>query len=153
VKLLRTEPNSLILGRQVGNTDAGDYVQKINKGSIMYRHNAESFKKMWDEVGQATGTKWKVHCDFKLLEWLTKEERDEIGAGMGMIRFSAFRQLIATIERSELRVTGADGSGCRGEDSSAGDADRCVRRIERHESNKVVIYLNWSFSSRAYTIR
>jgi hypothetical protein len=45
-KLLREKKDSLILGRQVGNADAGDYVQKMNKGGKMYRHNAESFKKM-----------------------------------------------------------------------------------------------------------
>ncbi|KAF4611358.1 hypothetical protein G7Y89_g15655 [Cudoniella acicularis] len=55
VKLLREKKDSLILGRQVGNTDAGEYVQMTNESGIMYRHNAESFKKMWDEVGEETG--------------------------------------------------------------------------------------------------
>jgi len=54
VKLLREKRDSLILGRQVGNTDAGEYVQTTNESGIMYRHNAESFKKMWDEVGEET---------------------------------------------------------------------------------------------------
>jgi SAM-dependent methyltransferase len=71
VKLLRVKKDSLVLGRQVGNVDAGDYVQKTNKGGNMYRHNAESFIKMWHEVGEATETKWRVDCKFKLLEWVS----------------------------------------------------------------------------------
>lgn len=92
VKLLREKKDSLILGRQVGNVDAGDYVQKINKGGKMYRHNAESFKKMWEEIGEATRTKWRVECEFTLLESLSEEERKMIGPGMGLIRFSVFRE-------------------------------------------------------------
>ena len=92
VRLLRDKKDSLILGRQVGNLDAGDYIQKTNKGGNMYRHNSEGFKKMWQEVGQATGTKWRVDCDFKLLEWVSEEERLELGPGMGMIRFSVFKE-------------------------------------------------------------
>jgi SAM-dependent methyltransferase len=92
VKLLREKKDSLILGRQVGNADAGDYVQKINKGGKMYRHNAESFKKMWEEIGEATGTKWRVDCEFTLFESLSEEERKKNAPGMGLIRFSVFRE-------------------------------------------------------------
>jgi hypothetical protein len=86
------EKDSLILGRQVGNTDAGEYVQATNESGIMYRHNAESFKKMWDEVGEKTGTKWRVDYDFVLFEGLSKEERDKVEPGIGMLRFSVFRE-------------------------------------------------------------
>jgi len=92
VKLLREKKDSLILGRQVGNTNAGEYVQTTNDSGIMYKHNAESFKKMWDEVGEATGTKWRVDYDFELFEPLDKEERDKVGPGVGMLRFSVFRE-------------------------------------------------------------
>ncbi|CZR65359.1 uncharacterized protein PAC_15259 [Phialocephala subalpina] len=92
VKLLREKKDSLILGRQVGNTDAGEYVQTTNESGIMYKHNAESFKKMWDEVGEETGTKWRVDYDFELFEWLSKEERDKAEPGIGMLRFSVFRE-------------------------------------------------------------
>jgi hypothetical protein len=94
VKLLREKKDSLILGRQVGNTNAGEYVQTTNESGIMYRHNPESFKKMWDEVGEETGTKWRVDYDFVLFEslQLSKEERDKIEPGVGMLRFSVFRE-------------------------------------------------------------
>lgn len=92
VKLLREKKDSLILGRQVGNTDPGEYVQTTNESGIAYRHNAESFKKMWDEVGEETGTKWRVDYDFELFEWPSKEERDKVEPGVGMLRFSVFRE-------------------------------------------------------------
>ena len=89
---MREKKDSLILGRQVGNTDAGEYFQATNESGIMYRHNAQSFKKMWDEVGEETGTKWRVDYDFVLFEWLSKEERDKVEPGIGMLRFSVFRE-------------------------------------------------------------
>ena len=94
VKLLREKKDSLILGRQVGNINAGEYVQTTNESGIMYRHNPESFKKMWDEVGEETGTKWRVDYDFVLFEslQLSKEERDKIEPDVGMLRFSVFRE-------------------------------------------------------------
>jgi hypothetical protein len=92
VKLLREKKDSLILGRQLGNIDAGEYVQTTNESGIMYRHNAESFKEMWDEVGEETGTKWRVDHDFELFELLSKEERDKVEPGIGMLRFSVFKE-------------------------------------------------------------
>jgi hypothetical protein len=92
VKLLREKKDSLILGRQVGNSDAGEYVQETNESGIMYKHNPESFKKMWDRVGEETGTKWRVDYDFVSFEWLSKEERDKAEPGIGMLRFSVFRE-------------------------------------------------------------
>jgi hypothetical protein len=85
VTLLREKKDSLILGRQVGNTNAGEYVQATNESGIMYRHNAKSFKKMWDEVGEETETKWRVDYDFQLFESLSEP-------GIGMLRFSVFRE-------------------------------------------------------------
>ena len=58
----------------------------------MYKHNPESFKKMWDRVGEETGTKWRVDYDFASFEWLSKEERDKAEPGIGMLRFSVFRE-------------------------------------------------------------
>lgn len=62
VAILRKKPGSMVLGRQMGNKNPGEFEHKAGKGS-MYRHNPESFKKWWDEVGEATGTKWNVFCE------------------------------------------------------------------------------------------
>jgi hypothetical protein len=89
VKILRPKKDSLILGRQVGNVDAGDWVQRTNKGNIMFRHNSESFKQMWVEVGDATGTKWRVESVLEMLVWKNEKDKAERGPplGMGIIRF------------------------------------------------------------------
>ena len=97
VKLLREKKDALILGRQVGNAEAGEYVQTTNESGIMYRHNADSFKKMWNEVGKETGTEWRVETEFVLfasLSSLSKEERNSYEPGIRMLKFSVFREYI-----------------------------------------------------------
>lgn len=60
VKLLRPKKDSLILGRQVGNINPGEKAGR--SGRSVFRHNEESFQKLWDEVGEATGTKWRAEA-------------------------------------------------------------------------------------------
>lgn len=54
VRFLKPGAKGMVLGRQVGTrqpaTDAGG----------RYVHNVESFQKLWDTIGEKTGTKWKV---------------------------------------------------------------------------------------------
>jgi hypothetical protein len=59
VKLLRPQPGSLVLGRQIGNKKAGNYPRRSNDG-FRFRHDESTMVKMWEEVGQATGVKFKV---------------------------------------------------------------------------------------------
>jgi len=47
------------VGRQVGNVNAREYERRSGRGS-RYRHNEESWGRLWKEVGEETGTKWKV---------------------------------------------------------------------------------------------
>ncbi|PVH81111.1 hypothetical protein DL98DRAFT_417427 [Cadophora sp. DSE1049] len=92
VGLVRGREGSLILGRQVGNVVAGEGVQSTNEGGSMFRHNEESFEGMWEKVGEETGTKWRVDCELKAFEWLSEEEREKMEPGLGMLRFSVFRE-------------------------------------------------------------
>jgi hypothetical protein len=93
VKLLKTKKDSLLLGRQVGNLEAGEKVHRTNKSQTMFRHNSESFQKMWDEVGEATGTKWKVETELLVPnDRQIDERRGEHGPNMRSLRFSVFRQ-------------------------------------------------------------
>lgn len=55
----KAKPGSIIIGRQVGAEKAGEY-RGLNEGSTSYRHNVESFERLWAEVGAKTGSKWKV---------------------------------------------------------------------------------------------
>jgi hypothetical protein len=58
VALLKQEKGVLILGQQIGATESHQMPKE--SGSKMYKHNADSFEKMWQEVGRRTGTEWKV---------------------------------------------------------------------------------------------
>jgi len=68
VKLLKPEAGSVILGRQVGHVDAGLRSHRTNPGEKMFRHNVESFDKMWKEISMKTGTEWKVEAELSK-EW------------------------------------------------------------------------------------
>lgn len=59
VRLLRPQPGSLLMGRQVGNLNPGEYKRRYGEGS-RYRHDATSWEKMWVQVGEETGSRWKV---------------------------------------------------------------------------------------------
>ncbi|TVY16206.1 Methyltransferase ausD [Lachnellula arida] len=58
VALMKPEKGVLILGQQLGSLVAGPI--DVRSGSKMYKHNVESFEKMWKEVGEKTGSEWKV---------------------------------------------------------------------------------------------
>jgi len=93
VKLLRDKKGSLLLGRQVGDVVASETVHNTNKNLNMFRHNSESFKKMWEEVGEATGTKWRVESEMMVPEGSYIKERGEAhGPSVRRIRFSVFRE-------------------------------------------------------------
>lgn len=85
-------PGSMIVGNQIGNPKA----QEITLKSIavpMWRHNPESFAKLWDQVGRETGTKWESRA------WLRSFEEMSFGAqdgawmedGVALIEFSVKR--------------------------------------------------------------
>lgn len=56
-KLVKT--GGVILGRQIGSVKPGD-LTAIQAGSSSYRHSVETFAALWRDVGEATGTQWKV---------------------------------------------------------------------------------------------
>jgi SAM-dependent methyltransferase len=65
VKLLRPVKDSVLLGRQVGGVIAEERSHRTNPWEKMYRHNKESFEKLWEEVGQNTGTSWRVEAELQ----------------------------------------------------------------------------------------
>ena len=63
-KLLRPVKDSLLVGRQVGNEVAGETPRRDGSGS-RWRHNAESWRNLWMEVGSQTGAKFEVNVSSK----------------------------------------------------------------------------------------
>lgn len=62
VRLMKNKPGVLVVGRQIGSTEAGLVSTGGKDGTISYRHNVESFKKYWTELGEKTGTEWRVEA-------------------------------------------------------------------------------------------
>jgi SAM-dependent methyltransferase len=61
VQLLKPVPNALIVGRQGGKPEAGSF-SHLMKNMTAFWHNVESWKDMWKQVGEETGTEWKVEA-------------------------------------------------------------------------------------------
>jgi SAM-dependent methyltransferase len=83
-----TRPGSLIVGNQIGNSHA----QEVTLKSVavpMWRHNPESFEKLWSQVGSETGTRWKAQSWMRSFEDMSWDPKD--GAwmedGVGIIEF------------------------------------------------------------------
>lgn len=90
VDLMLAEKGSIILGRQAGNIHPGEIPHRINKEGTMYQHDPSSWKKMWEEVGERTGTSWRVEATF------SDQEATEQGKGFAsvdtrILLFSVYR--------------------------------------------------------------
>jgi SAM-dependent methyltransferase len=86
VELLRAEPEVMIFGRQGGMPQAGALPNLDS-----YWHNSESWAKLWKQVGEETGTEWKVES-FLGEEDLTKRMNAKIvPAGTRFLTFNIRR--------------------------------------------------------------
>ncbi len=82
---------SMFVGCQIGHVKGG------NHGVRIWLHDAESWGKLWDEVGRETGTKWDA-SEVTLKEW---EEVGQGGkGGMGWMG-SDSRALVFVVRRIE----------------------------------------------------
>ena len=66
VKFSRPGVEALVVGHQIGNVTAKEMTM-VGIKAPFYRHNAQSFARMWDQVGEETGTKWMTQA--RLLTW------------------------------------------------------------------------------------
>lgn len=60
VKVMKAKPGVMVDGRQIGNSNAGVVPGTLHPTKPRFRHDADSFARMWKEVGEQTGTKWEV---------------------------------------------------------------------------------------------
>jgi len=47
----------------MGNVNTGEFAHKVALQKTMYRHDEDSFRRMWAQVGEETGTKWDVSVE------------------------------------------------------------------------------------------
>jgi len=62
VKLLRPVPGSLLLGRQVGSANPGVIGHPQNGRGEVFRHDEQSWKGLWDKVGEELGVRFEVEA-------------------------------------------------------------------------------------------
>ncbi|CAF9935016.1 MAG: hypothetical protein ALECFALPRED_006214 [Alectoria fallacina] len=90
VRLMRDD--SLVFGRQVGTTKPGVYARRTDTGRMRYRHDPDSFQKLWDVIGEKTGTKWKVKAELQKVKGWQSEEQEAHGIGNPrMMQFQVHR--------------------------------------------------------------
>jgi hypothetical protein len=64
------------MGWQLGGTPANEVVRPVavSEGhKKTFRYDPRTWESMWDEVGEKTGTKWKVAVVNDVPEWLTRQ--------------------------------------------------------------------------------
>jgi len=70
VELLKPESGSMLLGRQAGNINPGEYTRIGFDGEKKrWRHDSKTWKEMWELVGKETSTKWDVHAEMEELRY------------------------------------------------------------------------------------
>jgi hypothetical protein len=83
VQLLAPRAGSLLVGRQVGNERAGEYVVRGRGFEYSrFRHDADSWRELWERVGAETGTRWDV--DARMDEWGSWKEHAVAGWTSGV---------------------------------------------------------------------
>ncbi|KAF2003841.1 hypothetical protein P154DRAFT_72758 [Amniculicola lignicola CBS 123094] len=78
--LLRPQKGATIIGRQVGSENAREHDHTTNPTGAMFRHNVESFQKMWKDIGDDIGVTFTVTAELKPLwsdhsSWHTDDTR------------------------------------------------------------------------------
>jgi SAM-dependent methyltransferase len=83
---------TIVMGHQMGNVNAGELLFAV-QGVKQWRQNPESFKRLWDEAGEATGTVWKTEAreiDFADIGW-DPEAQKQLGDGSKIIDWAITR--------------------------------------------------------------
>jgi hypothetical protein len=60
ITLLKPVKGVMVVGKQMGNVKVGEFKYKGALEGSMYLHDGASFKRMWFQVGEETGTEWNV---------------------------------------------------------------------------------------------
>jgi SAM-dependent methyltransferase len=86
LELLRPQPGSMIIGSQIGATEAGE---EQSPTGTMFRHNPESLREMWEKIGKELGIKFTVEAR---LSELTKDHFRFVTGKTRMIWFAIRRE-------------------------------------------------------------
>ena len=82
----------MIVGRQLGSLNAGQYKMPTSSG-FDCRHNKESLRRFWQQVGDETSTIWRVEAElYQGLELTENRSHAWSEPDMRMVWFSAVRE-------------------------------------------------------------
>ncbi|KAI6082970.1 hypothetical protein F4821DRAFT_203361 [Hypoxylon rubiginosum] len=70
-----TKPGSWIVGNQIGNPEA-QAVSLMSRSTALWRHNPDSFAKMFEVVGDSTGTRWETQAWLRTFEEMGWDAND-----------------------------------------------------------------------------
>ncbi|KAL6241301.1 hypothetical protein RBB50_011774 [Rhinocladiella similis] len=82
-------PNVMVFGGMIGREEPGDIHGPGQ--SKLFMHNAESWARLWGEVGEATGTQWQTEFEFVDDEAFRKDNPQYATAGIKRVRFGTYR--------------------------------------------------------------
>ncbi|KAK3698877.1 hypothetical protein LTR37_016754 [Vermiconidia calcicola] len=68
--ILLSKPGSLVVGHQIGNAQARHVQNPALKTLLQSRHDPASFKEMWRQAGEETGTKWETEAWLRSWEFM-----------------------------------------------------------------------------------
>lgn len=84
--LLRSRAGSMVFGRQVGSAVA-HVKSSSGGGKDIYRHNAESWRGMWEEAATSVGRQVEVEVELSDVQgWTDRGARDKWDAAEGTKR-------------------------------------------------------------------
>ena len=90
-RLLKKVKGAVIVGRQLGSLEAGEF-PLIGEGAS-FRHNIKSFEKLWRQIGDEVGCKWRVEAELDDADFLANCKGNVWSEpSMRMIGFSVFRE-------------------------------------------------------------
>lgn len=79
----------MVFGRHIGNVKGQEMeYSAVRAGSKIWRHDANSFGRMWDHVGRETGTTWKTWAE---LYDVDKGQEKWVEDGTKLMRFEVER--------------------------------------------------------------
>lgn len=83
IQLLKPQKDSLVVGRQVGNVKPDEYPRRDGQGT-RFRHNIESWRRLWTEVGEEVGLDFEVEGSLREAQNIGTTGRPEDGGSRGM---------------------------------------------------------------------
>ena len=86
------QPGVMVVGRQLGSLQPGSHSMPKKEWSS-YRHNVESMRRFWEQLGAETGSKWRVEGELYEGEELKGNENHTWSeSGMRMLWFTAVKE-------------------------------------------------------------